>query len=63
MAANVNMNGYGNTNGNGHPHSLENRANNEQPNPCENLDRVGRVAAFRQCNPPFYDGSTLGVPT
>ena len=63
MAANGNMNGvvngYGNANG--HPHPPKNQANNGQQNPCLNLDGVNRVAAFRQCNPPTYDGNELGL--
>ena len=61
MATNANMkghvNGYGNANG--HPRRPANQANNGQQNQCPNLDGVDRVAAFRQCNPPTYDGNEL----
>ena len=58
---NRNMNGHGNSydNSNGHPHPPANQANNRQQNPRHNLDGVNRVAAFRQCNPPTYDGNEL----
>ena len=63
MATNGNMNrhgnGYGNTNG--HPCSPVNQANNGKQNLRPNLDGVNRVAAFRQCNPPTYDGNELGL--
>ena len=51
-SGNENMNGNGNINGNGFPNPLEN-----QPN----LSGVARVAAFRQCNPPVYDGRNIGI--
>ena len=47
MAANGNVNGYGNMNGNGRPHPPVEGANNEQPTPRENISRAEPVAAFR----------------
>ena len=59
MAANGNMNGnvngYGDTSG--HPCLPANQANKGQKNLHPNLDGVNRMAAFRQCNPPIYDGN------
>ena len=62
MAANGNANGFGNMNGNGHLHQPTVRVNNDLPPPRESFIGAERVAVFRQCNPPTYDGSTLGVP-
>ena len=63
MAANGNMNGHvnGYGNANGHPQPPANQADNRQQNPRPNLDGTNRVAAFRQCNPPTYDGNELGL--
>ena len=61
MAANGNANGFGNINGNGHLHQLMVRVNNDLPPPRESFIGAERVVAFRQCNPPNYDGNTLGV--
>ena len=46
MASNRNMIGYGNA----YPNLLENRAN---------LRGAARVATFRQCNLPVYDGTNI----
>ena len=62
MAANGNVNGFGNMNGNGHLHQLTVRVNNDPPTPRKSFIGAKRVATFRQCNPPTYDRSTLGVP-
>ena len=60
MAANGN--GFGNMNGNGRLHRLTVRVNNNPPPPRESFVGAERVAAFKRCHPPTYDGSTLGVP-
>ena len=61
MAANRNMNshvnGYGNANG--RPCLPANQPNDGPQNLRPNLDGANRVAAFRQCNPPTYDGNEL----
>ena len=61
MVANSNMNVYRNANGNGHPHLPIDGANNDQPNPHENLDGAEQVATFRWCNLPFYNENALGM--
>ena len=63
MATNGDMNGHvnGYGNANGHPQPLVNQADNGQQNPRPNLDGTNRVVAFRQCNPPTYDGNGLGL--
>ena len=62
MAANGNTNGYGNMNRNGISYPPMNGANSELLPHHENFIGAKRLATFRQCNPPFYDGSTLGMP-
>ena len=63
MAANGNMNGHvnGYGNANEHPQPPVNQADDGQQNPQPNLNSANRVAAFRRCNPPIYDGSELGL--
>ena len=63
MAANGNLNGHLNGFGDadGHVEPPVNQADNEPPIPHPNLEGVNRVAAFRQCNPPTYDGNEQGL--
>ena len=56
---NGHVNGYGNADG--HPQPPMNQPDVGPQNPQPNLNSANRVAAFRQCNPPTYDGSELGL--
>ena len=48
-------------NANGRPRLPVNQPNDGPQNLRPNLDGANRVAAFRQRNPPTYDGNELGL--
>lgn len=41
--------------------AMTSNGNYDPPSNWPNLSGIARVAAFRQCNPPVYDGLSLGM--